>query len=584
MLRIAWQADPRRSVLACVLFSLGALAQSLFGFWLKLMLDGAQAAGGSVGLAAAGMTASIAGGAALAYAGSRVRTALAEGAHHLVERRLIELVGGVPTLEIHETPAHLTQLEALENEAWEFGQVVPALIEIGATGVRIAATTLLLLSVHPLLLLLPLFGLPALVLSSKTSELFSLGNELAAEPTRLANHLFELATTAGPAKEVRLFRLGDELVARFHEAHREIRGIHRRVNVRGQIIGLATRLVFLIGYFGAILFVVDRAITGQASLGDVAITVVLAGQVLGLVTGSAWLIQWSWRTLAAASRFVYLEDVSIRARQGVDHARRIPDRLVDGIRLEHVSYRYPLAQADVLRDVNLRWPAGVTVAIVGDNGAGKTTLVKLLTGLYLPTAGHITLDGVDLAELDMEQWRRRISASFQDYARFEFLVRETVGIGDLPALDDQVAVTAALARAGAEDLVGTLPAGLETQLGSSWPRGIDLSGGQWQKLALARAMMRTSPLLLLLDEPTAALDADTEHRLFERWTATTRQLRQATGAVTVIVSHRFSTVRMADMIVVLDHGRIVEVGSHDELMARDGLYAEMFDLQARSYR
>jgi ATP-binding cassette subfamily B protein len=311
---------------------------------------------------------------------------------------------------------------------------------------------------------------------------------------------------------------------------------------------------------------------------------VLAGQVFGLLAGSTWLIQWTWRTLASASRFVYLEDVARRARARIDPDAAAPHQLVEGIQLDHVSYRYPLGQNDVLHDINLLLPAGATVAIVGDNGAGKTTLVKLLAGLYLPTGGRITLDGIDLARLDPEQLRLRISAGFQDHARFEFLVRETVGIGDLAALEDEGKVSAAIERAGASDLLETLPAGLATQLGPNWPSGIDLSGGQWQKLAIGRAMMRTEPLLLLLDEPTAALDAETEHRLFERWTAAAHQLRQATGAVTVLVSHRFSTVRMADLIVVLDQGRIVEVGSHHELIARAGLYAEMFELQAQSYR
>ncbi len=212
-------------------------------------------------------------------------------------------------------------------------------------------------------------------------------------------------------------------------------------------------------------------------------------------------------------------------------------------------------------------------------------MVKLLAGLYPPTTGRILIDGTDLAALDPDRWRTRVSAGFQDHARWEFSVAEAVGLGDLAALDDHAAVEAALDRAGAGDLLETLPAGLETQLGPAWPGGIDLSGGQWQKLAIGRAMMRTAPLLLLLDEPTAALDADTEHRLFERWTAAAADLRRATGAVTVLVSHRFSTVRMADLIVVLDRGQIVETGSHADLVARpDGLYAELFELQARSYR
>ena len=339
------------------------------------------------------------------------------------------------------------------------------------------------------------------------------------------------------------------------------------------------------GYFGAIVFVVDRAVGGEASTGDVLLTAVLAGQVLGLVGGSAEIVQWTLRTLTAASRFVYLEDVAARARRGIDAAAVVPSRLRTGIELHDVTYRYPLGRGDVLRGVDLTLPAGSTVAIVGDNGAGKTTLVKLLAGLYVPSGGRITVDGTDLETLDPDRWRTRVSAGFQDHARWEFSVGEAVGMGDLDALEDPAAVYAALDRAGARDVVESLPAGLDTQLGPSWPGGIDLSGGQWQKLAIGRAMMRTSPLLLLLDEPTAALDAETEHRLFERWTAAAAGLRRSTGAVTVLVSHRFSTVRMADLIVVLDRGRVAEIGSHADLVARrDGLYAELFELQAKSYR
>jgi ATP-binding cassette, subfamily B, bacterial len=585
MLQFAWVADRKRSIMAFGLFGLQTLAQSLFALWLKLLVDGLQGSdAGKLAFATAGMAASIAGTTALSYAGNRVQTVLRERARYLVNRRMLELIGHTPTLEIHETPEHLTQLDALRQEGYEFSHVVPSLVGLFATAIRIVTTTLLLFSVHPLLLLLPLFGLPALLLSPKTSNMFSLGNELAADPARRAGHLVELTATAGGAKEMRLFRLGEEMKARFHANHREIQHIHHRLQVRAAVIGLAAQFGFLIGYFAAIVFVVNLAIDGQATVGDAALTAVLAGQVLGLVTDSAWMLQMTLRNLVTASRFVYLQDVARRARQHIDTTAVVPDRLTDGIRLANVSYRYPHGSGDALHQVDLLLPAGATVAVVGDNGAGKSTLVKLLAGLYLPTEGQITIDGIDLARIDPDRWRQRVSAGFQDHARFEFLVRETVGIGDLPALDDDGAVTAALERAGAADLLNVLPAGLDTQLGPSWEDGIDLSGGQWQRLALGRAMMRTSPLLLLLDEPTAALDANTEHLLFERWTAAAHQFRQATGAVTVLVSHRFSTVRMADLIVVLDQGRVVEMGNHSDLIARGGLYAELFELQARSYR
>jgi ATP-binding cassette, subfamily B, bacterial len=223
------------------------------------------------------------------------------------------------------------------------------------------------------------------------------------------------------------------------------------------------------------------------------------------------------------------------------------------------------------------------VAIVGENGAGKSTLVKLLCQLYQPTSGRILVDGVDLSRMPPELWRSRASGAFQDFFRFEFKAHETVGLGDLPKIDDRPAVTAAVDRAGAIDVVENLVAGLETQLGPTWPEGVELSFGQWQKLALARGFMRERPLLLVLDEPTAALDAESEHALFERYAAA-RHNAGRDGRITLLVSHRFSTVRMADFIVVLDGSRVVESGTHDALVAQGGQYAELYAIQAKAYR
>jgi ATP-binding cassette subfamily B protein len=230
-------------------------------------------------------------------------------------------------------------------------------------------------------------------------------------------------------------------------------------------------------------------------------------------------------------------------------------------------------------------PAGAVVAIVGENGAGKTTLVKLLAKMYEPSRGSILVDDTPLARMPAGEWRTRLAGAFQDFFRFEFRARDTVGLGDIPRLDDEPAVRAALERAGAADVVGRLASGLETQLGPTWPGGVELSFGQWQKLALARGFMRDQPLLLVLDEPTAALDAETEHALFERYAAAVRGNSEGGGGrITILVSHRFSTVRMADLIVVLDGAKLVELGAHEELMAKGGRYAELYGIQAAAYR
>jgi ATP-binding cassette subfamily B protein len=300
---------------------------------------------------------------------------------------------------------------------------------------------------------------------------------------------------------------------------------------------------------------------------------------IGATVGEIGFLRGIW--MDGSQRLAWLEDY---AASLVAHADLpVPSRIQKGIRFDHVSFAYPGTERLVLQDVSLELPAGAVVAIVGENGAGKTTLVKLLGKFYEPTSGRILVDGRPLARMPADAWRARLAGAFQDFFRFEFRARHTVGLGDVPRLDDEPAVLQAVGRAGADDVVARLTAGLETQLGPTWPDGVEVSFGQWQKLALARGFMRDRPLLLVLDEPTAALDAETEHALFERYAAASHGDSQD-GRITILVSHRFSTVRMADLIVVLDGARVAEVGGHEELMARRGPYSELYTIQAAAYR
>ena len=325
----------------------------------------------------------------------------------------------------------------------------------------------------------------------------------------------------------------------------------------------------------------------RASAGNV-LLVLAAGSRLsayvGATVGELGFLTGFWAY--GARRLAWLEDYAASLVARAD--RPVPARLVNAIRLDHVSFAYPGSERLVLDDVNLELPAGAVVAVVGENGAGKSTLVKLLAKLYEPTSGTILVDGVDLARMHADDWRARLTGAFQDFFRFEFRARHTVGVGDVPRLDDEPAVVTAVARAGADDVVVKLKAGLQTQLGPTWPGGVEVSFGQWQKLALARGFMRDHPLLLVLDEPTAALDAETEHALFERYAAAAagegHDAARADGRITILVSHRFSTVRMADLIVVLDGAKVVEVGSHEDLMSRRGQYSELYGIQAAAYR
>jgi ATP-binding cassette, subfamily B, bacterial len=288
-----------------------------------------------------------------------------------------------------------------------------------------------------------------------------------------------------------------------------------------------------------------------------------------------------------AKRLAWLEDYVASLSASADLP--VPSRVTQGIHLENVGFAYPGTDRMVLQNVTLDLPAGTVVAIVGENGAGKTTLVKLLSKFYEPTSGAIYVDGQPLARMPADAWRDRLAGAFQDFFRFEFRARHSIGVGDVRRLDDDPAITVAIDRAGADDVVSRLSAGLNTQLGSTWPEGVEVSFGQWQKIALARGFMRDYPLVLFLDEPTAALDAETEHALFERFATAARPGVQTSadgtdGRITVLVSHRFSTVRMADLIVVLDGSRVVETGTHEELMAKRGPYSELYGIQAAAYR
>jgi ATP-binding cassette subfamily B protein len=334
--------------------------------------------------------------------------------------------------------------------------------------------------------------------------------------------------------------------------------------------------VFGAAYVGAIVFV-------SAGLGEspAAVLLVLAAgsrlsAYVGATVAELGFLRGFW--MDGSRRLAWLEDYAAALEARAD--RPVPETIRRGIRLEHVSFAYPATSRLALEDVSLSLPAGTVIAIVGENGAGKTTLVKLLAKMYEPTAGTIFVDDTPLARMSAEDWRARMAGAFQDFFRFEFRARHTVGLGDVPRLDDEPAVATAIGRAGAADVVSRLGAGLDTQLGPTWPGGAEVSFGQWQKLALARGFMRDGPLLLVLDEPTAALDAETEHALFERYAAAAR----GDGRITILVSHRFSTVRMADIIVVLDGARVVEVGTHAELMARGAQYSELYGIQAAAYR
>jgi ATP-binding cassette subfamily B protein len=575
----SFRADPGRAAVGLVLTVSNSVGLPVFSFLLKVLVDSVLAHDRArVILAAVGF--------GVGYFLFIVTSLTSQRIQMRLQEKTGFLTGGAPSLEHHERADYLDEIELLRTQRFQLAQTFGSLVANLGTLAQLAGTVILLGRMHPLVALLPLFGLPSMWAATRAERIRQDSLTDSAERVRLARHLFEVGTTAGPAKEVRVFGLRAELADRHDRTWASVTAQQDAATRKGAALHMGGWSVFGIAYFGAVSLVLHEALAGRSSVGDVVLSLTLGRQINGQVQNVAFMATWLLENLKTARRFIWLEDHVAGSVAALSPAApaEIPDRLNVGIDLVDVDFRYAGADHDVLSGVNLRIPAGATVAIVGDNGAGKTTLVKLLSRFYEPTSGEILVDGVPLRHMQPEAWRDRLAAGFQDFARFEFLARHVVGVGDVPRLDDVGAVTEALRRASAGEVAAMLPSGLDTQLGRSFANGVELSGGQWQKLALGRAMMRRAPLVLLLDEPTAALDAQTEHELFERFSGAARRVGDSSGAVTVLVSHRFSTVRMADLILVIDGGRLVESGTHHELMADRGLYAQLYALQARAYQ
>ena len=396
---------------------------------------------------------------------------------------------------------------------------------------------------------------------------------------RLCHYLASLLVERVPAKEIRLFGLGPSLLERYGRARHDLYRKERRIlgiEVRG--LGLLG-LLSVAGTVAIWVWAAADTVSGAVTLGTLVLVFQSAdkarAQLQDAARGAGMLVE---SRLHAQSYFDFIDLDPGDYAGSLRPAGRVaaPSSVTRGIELTDVSFEYPGTERPVLRNLDLRLRAGERVAIVGENGAGKTTLVKLLTRLYDPTAGKIELDGVDYRDYDTGGLRKLFGVAFQDHVEFHLTARENVGFGDIERLDDTEAIMDAVRSAAAQEMVEQLPSGLDTMLGRTLGEGTDLSGGQWQKLALARAFFRDGAVLIL-DEPTAALDARAEHELFEHILAESR------GHTTIIISHRFSTVRSADRILVLHEGEIVEDGDHASLMKRNGRYAEMFRLQASRY-
>ncbi len=578
--KLGYRHESRLMLVSFLLALVSALPDALIAVWLKLLGDGVLEHRPRLVLAAAvGLGVSATATWLLRTMSTRVQRRFRDKVTIALESHVARLLASIATIAHHERPDYLDRLSVLRDQIFVLDHMYMSVFSTCGWILRLGVTVVLLASIHPALVLLAVFALPTVLTSTWRPGVERVAQEQGAQSARLGRHLFTMATTAAAGKEVRVLGIGNRLVAQRREAWERWYGPVAAARWGSALWHTLAWAIFGGAYVGAVVFVATRA---GASPGSVLLVLAAGSRLsayIGATIGEIGFLRGVW--MDGSRRLAWLEDYA--ASFTADTDRAVPPVLTHGIRLDRVSFTYPGASRVVLDDVSLTIPAGSVVAIVGENGAGKSTLVKLLAKLYEPSSGSIVVDETPLARIPADAWRARLAGAFQDFFRFEFRARHSIGLGDLPRMDDDAGVMAAVERAGANDVIERLASGLDAQLGPTWPGGVDLSFGQWQKMALARGFMREHPLLLILDEPTAALDAETEHALFERYAAAA-QADDGDGRITILVSHRFSTVRMAGLIVVLDGAKLVEAGSHDELMAKGGQYSQLYGIQAAAYR
>jgi ATP-binding cassette subfamily B protein len=578
----AVRVDPPRALLA----ALGTLTMSVQLVVLALLVratadavvDGATgaAAGYAVALAIA-VGAQI----PLLWFTFGLRTVVEEKIRHAIELRLADATMTGWSLAHHEDSAVADEISLVEQDITRVAQILVFALTLTGAAVQLVFAVVVLGALHPVLVLLPVVGLVQVWAGQRADRRRQRALERAVSGVRLATTLFGIGSRRDHAAEL---ALGGTTGLR--RRHHEIAIAAQRQRERGEYAATwpvaASAVMFGAAYVGAVVVVLLSAVATAASIGDVLLTTTLAAQVTGQVAIAADVGVQLVRARRTAGR--YLAVLARLAQERPPDAAATADAAASGpVALDGVTFRYPGAVTPALRRLDLVIRPGETVAIVGGNGAGKTTIGKLLCRLYDPTEGQVRYAGQDLRTLDVTGWRAGTSAAYQDFVRFELTAGDGVGIGDLPYVDDVARIGDALRAAAAGALVARLPAGLATPLGDSFPDGIDLSTGQWQRLAVARAFMRGAPRLVVFDEPTASLDPETEQRLFQQYAAESRRRRESGDGAVVIITHRLGSVRFADRIVVVDAGAVVETGTHDELIAADGRYAVLMRTHATAY-
>jgi ATP-binding cassette, subfamily B, bacterial len=581
--RLSWRTDRFRLLLGGALLLLGTLCSPLVALVSRIFVESLasperlQITGLALGLVAALVGQLMLGHFAHLWyfeLGERDEAAL----NHLIAGIVTDGLG----LEEVENPVTADLLDMARKDIVRARATVAAGLTLVAACAQLLMTAVLLSTVSPVLLVLPFTAAVPVFLTNWAEHPLRTAQSATTPARRRLAHLHELVSSPASQKEIRLGG-GAAHLGRLHaETHEEIQRSMNRAHARVAVRRVIGQLPFTLTFGAAMAVMVWLSHDGGVGVGGVVLTLLLAPQVSQQVTG---LLQSLGTVGTAAQGLCRLADLEARvaaARPAGGGDAGVPGQLADGVRLENLTYRYPGAAAPVLRGLDLAVPAGSSVAVVGENGAGKSTLVKLLHGLYPPTGGRILLDGTDLADARPHDWFAATSALFQDFEHFDFRLGESIGIGDVPHVGDDDRVTEAIGRAGAESVlrrVGTLAG----TVGRRYADGTELSGGQWQSLAFARTLMKRRPLVLSLDEPGHSLDPVAEQRLQDAYEETARAYARSSGAVTFYVTHRLSTVKSADFVLVLRDGRVEAFGPHDELLSAGGYYAELFRMQARAY-
>jgi ATP-binding cassette subfamily B protein/ATP-binding cassette subfamily C protein len=585
-LRLVWQADaPGAIAIGALTVGLALLPAGIA--WVgKLIVDGVVAAARSgaagdrahvvvlVGVELLLMAVQLGASRLLALRRELLRAALG----NTVNEQILEKALQLELRHFEDADVYDKMQNARREAAARPLSLAMQVFAVGQNAVTLGVLTSLLWRLAPWsVLVIVAASVPAFLAEARLSaESFRLWTWRAPEGRRL-NYLEWILTRDSHVKEVKLFGLGPLVLGRYRGLFRKFFEEDRRLAVRRMRAGVLYGIVSLAAFYGMYALMAAQAASGAISLGDLTLYIAVFRQgqqafqaILAAVAGSYE------DALFMSNLFAYLAIPTAEAPRAV--TAPVPPRGVPSeLELRSVSFRYPGKEGWALRDVSLTLAPGEKLGLVGENGAGKSTLVKLLLRFYDPTEGEIRYGGVDLRDMDPDDLRARIGAVFQDFVRYQFTASENVGLGSPAHIGDRVRIEEAARLGGASALVEALPQGWDTVLGGWFERGHELSAGQWQKLAVARAFMRRDAEVLVLDEPTAAIDAEAEHELFERFQAL------AADRTTIVISHRFSTVRLADRIAVLHGGRLEELGTHRELLAKDGRYAHLFRLQAQGY-